>query len=146
MSHLLNFINGALTVLFDGTYWIALFEKTDEQGYCVAKYIFGKEPKDEDVYDVVLHNYRQLRFTQPVPAGMLNEQQMSYKRRQREIERLLAEAASTEKADEAKAVLHVDRERAQQERERAAKAAREAEETRKFQLRQEKRKEKHRGH
>ena len=146
VSHLSNFTYGALTVLFDGTYWVGIFEKTDEQGYCVAKYIFGKEPKDEDVYNVLLHSYRELRFTQPVPASMLDEQQMSYKRRQREIERLLAEAAFTEKADEAKAVLHVDRERAQQERERAAKAEREAEEEREFQLRQEKRKEKHRGH
>ncbi len=146
MSHLLNYTSGALTVLFDGTYWVALFEKTDEQGYSVAKYIFGKEPKDEDVYDAILHHYRELRFTQPVPADSVGEQQMNYKRRQREIERLLAEAASTEKADEAKAALQVERERLQQEREHAARAAREAEAERKYQLRQEKRKEKRRGH
>jgi hypothetical protein len=133
-------------VLFDGTYWVALFGKTDEQGYSVAKYIFGKEPHDEDVYGVILHHYRELRFTQPVPADSVGEQQMSYKRRQREIERLLAEATSTKKADDAKAALHVERERLQQAREQAAQAAREAEAERKYQLRQEKRKEKRRGH
>jgi hypothetical protein len=148
MSHETSFTSGPLTVLFDGTHWVGIFERTNEQGYSVAKFIFGEEPMDEDVYQFVLHGLGEVRFTTPVPAdaGMAEAKHMSFKHRQREIERILAEANTTQKADGAKAALRAEQEAQRQARERAAKAEREAEQERKYQLRQEKRKEKRRGH
>ncbi len=146
MSHQSNYTNSALTVLFDGQYWVGLFEKTDEQGYSIAKYIFGREPSDEDIYELALHGCRALRFTQPVAAPAPDEQRMSYKRRQRDIERLLAQAGSGEKVGEAQTALRAEQEAQRQARAHAEKAEREAEEQRKYQLRQEKRREKRRGH
>jgi hypothetical protein len=80
---------------------------------------------EEDVYRVVLQEYQHLRYTQPVPTGggTSAEKQMSFKQRQREIKRLLAEAAL--RAEQA-----------------AQRQARPAEKERMYRLRQEKR----RGH
>ena len=144
------FTRSSLTVLFDGTYWVGLFERTDEHGYAVARFIFGKEPNDEELYDFILHAYGSIPFTapQPVSPDWAADAHLSFKRRQREIERLLADVAGdgAEKAEEVSDRVRADRETQQQAQKHAAKLAREAEAQHKFELRQEKRREKRRGH
>jgi hypothetical protein len=128
--------------MFDGTYWIGVFERNDEQGYSVGKFIFGKEPSDEEVYEFILHGYRAVRFTQPMESNLPDTKHMSFKRRQREIERILANAFPAEQiSEQVRAQEEADR----QAREKEARIRRKAEEEHKYQLRQAKRHEKHRG-
>ena len=35
-----------MTVLFEGTFWVGVFEKTEGNRLSVAKVTFGAEPKD----------------------------------------------------------------------------------------------------
>ena len=145
MSYEPIFTSSALTVMFDGTCWVGIFEKTDAQGYSVARHIFGKEPNDEELYDFLLHGYSTVKFTapQPVTVKLLDDKQMSFKRRQREIERILSSAFP---ADQVSQQVQAQKEAERQSREQDARAERKAEEAHKYQLRQAKRHEKHRGH
>ena len=50
------------TIFFEKHFWIGTFERTDKEGYTVARHIFGAEPSDPEVHEFVLNHYVQLKF------------------------------------------------------------------------------------
>ncbi|MCH9617966.1 MAG: hypothetical protein SP4CHLAM5_00890 [Chlamydiia bacterium] len=42
------------TIFFERLFWVATFERTDKEGYAIARHIFGGEPSDQEVYEFVL--------------------------------------------------------------------------------------------
>ena len=121
-----------LTILFDDPFWIGLYEREDDTEYSVCRIVFGAEPRDQEVYAYLLEHWRTLRFSPPRPGTEHLPPPKSPKRRQREARRMTQAAGIGTKAQQARLA------RTRQQRE--------AEEARKFQLRQARRKEKHRGH
>jgi hypothetical protein len=136
-------IEGSFTVTFEHPYWVGIAERHDERGYAVARVIYGSEPNDETILRSIGAEYRTLRFSEPSPDAPPVEHEVSYKRRQKEIRRLTEEEGVKHAAWEA---VKAELERSAEERKRQSKAEREAEEERKFLLRQEKNKEKRKGH
>lgn len=132
-----------LTVLFEDPFWVGLYERTDGVRYDVCKITFGGEPKDCEIYDYVLKNWSRLRFSPPIKAGAPDERRTNPKRLQRQIHHQLEDTGIGTKAQQA---LKLQRAEGKQARQTRTRAEREAEEQRLFDLRQEKRKEKHRGH
>ncbi|EPU45903.1 Protein of uncharacterised function (DUF2992) [Streptococcus agalactiae] len=43
-----------MTVYFDGNFWLGLIEYDDDGDYKVFRYFFGKEPKDDDVFNFLI--------------------------------------------------------------------------------------------
>ena len=107
-------IEGCFIVTFEAPYWVGIFERTDERGYSAAKYIFGSEPNAEIIHQVVLSQYRSLNFSEPTPERPTAAHEVNYKRRQRELKRLLEQEVGV-KAEVAEA-LAGERERAAEER------------------------------
>lgn len=59
----------SLTVYFEAPFWVGLYQR-EWNGQCqVCKITFGAEPKDYEVYQFLLDNWRRLRFSPPVAAG-----------------------------------------------------------------------------
>lgn len=54
-----------LTVLFENSFWIGLFEESCDGNYSVCKYIFGSEPKDNQIYEMILSEFYGLDFSNP---------------------------------------------------------------------------------
>ena len=131
-----------LTILFDDPFWIGLYEREDDTEYSVCRIVFGAEPRDQEVYAYLLEHWRTLRFSPPRPGTEHLPPPKSPKRRQREARRMTQAAGIGTKAQQA---LRLQREQGGRERKAARRARDEAEEKRKFQLRQEKKKQKHRG-
>lgn len=50
------------TIFFDKRFWVGTFERTDKEGYAVARHIFGVEPSDPEVHEFVLNHYCELKF------------------------------------------------------------------------------------
>ena len=48
-----------LTILFENPFWIGLYERIDGDKYEVCKITFGAEPKDYEVYDFLLKNWKE---------------------------------------------------------------------------------------
>jgi hypothetical protein len=136
-------IEGSFTVTFEPPYWVGIAERHDEHGYAVARIIYGAEPDDEMILHSICAEYRTLRFSAPTAEAPLRQHELSYKRRQKEIRRLIEEEGVKHEAWEA---MKAEQERHAEERKLQTKAEREAEEQRKFLLRQEKNKEKRKGH
>lgn len=132
-----------LTVLFEDPFWVMLYEREDDGAYSVCKIPFGSEPRDGEIYAYLLANWNRLRFSPALEAAVIKQSSGSPKRRQRDAQKLTQKGGIGTKAQQA---LQLQREQIKQARQDRTHTQREAEEARKFQLRQKKRMEKHRGH
>lgn len=131
-----------LTILFSAPFWVGVYERTEE-GRCTAcKVTFSGEPKDCEVYEFFLKNWRRLKFSPPVQAEDRAERRISPKRMQREISSQTQTRGIGTKAQQA---LQLQREQGKRERAQRSRVRNEAEKARKFALRQEKKRAKRRG-
>ena len=135
---------GSLTVLFEDPFWIGLFETIDQQGLRACKVTFGAEPTDKEVMEFIDKNWHHLQFSQAVEAPTESERaKVNPKRQLREAKKQMQSQGIGTKSQQA---LKLQQEQNKTERKQRSKAEREAEKQRQFDLRQAKKKEKHRGH
>ncbi|MEA5137309.1 MAG: YjdF family protein [Candidatus Fimivivens sp.] len=132
-----------LTVFFEDPFWVGIFERTCGDHYEVCKITFGSEPKDYEVYALLLQEWRGLHFSAPVEAAPPDTKRINPKRMQRSISNQLQETGAGTKAQQ---VLKLQQEQNKMQRKTRSREKREAEQQRKFDMKQQKRKEKHRGH
>lgn len=132
---------GKLTVYFDDPFWIGVFERIEDGKLSVCKITFGAEPKDYEVWEFVLKNYSRLKFSPSVDVTVKKEA-TNPKRVQREARKQAAQSGIGTKSQMA---LQLQREENKLMRKSISKQQREAEKQRQFDLKQQKRKEKHRG-
>lgn len=133
---------GRLTVFYEEPFWVGVFERVQGDGLCVCKVTFGAEPKGYEVLDYVRRHYHELRFSDPVPQEE-RAKAGNPKRRQRAAAKEMQPAGVGTKSQQA---LQAQRELMKTERKRITKAEREAEEQHRFELKQQQKKEKKRGH
>ena len=134
-------VSGRLTVFFEEPFWVGVFERISEGKLSVCKVTFGTEPKDYEVYDFILKNYYCLRFS-PAVATDVKEAVRNPKRVQREVRKQMQNTGVGTKSQQA---LKLQQEQLKTERKIVNREQREAEKQRLFELKQKKRKEKHRG-
>ena len=132
----------SLTVLFENPFWIGLYERMSGNRYEVCKITFGAEPKDYEVYDFFLKNWRKLKLSPPMKAEKLEERKINPKRMQREINSQLENKGISTKAQQA---LKLQQEQGKIERKIRSRAQKEAEKERQYAIRKEKKKAKHKG-
>jgi hypothetical protein len=132
-----------LTVLFEEPFWVGIFERHDAEGYAVARWVFGSEPNGPEVYDVILNQFNALQFSAPLRDAESIIHKTNFKRAQRAAKESVNLRGISTKAQEAR---RLDLEKHKAERKPQSKQEREAEAQHKFELRQIKKKEKHRGH
>ncbi len=132
-----------LTVLFEEPFWIAVYEREFDGAYEVCKIMYGAQPKDNEVYEYMLKNFRSLRFSPKLNVQTLSRKVMNPKRMQRAIKKQLEEKGVGTKAQIA---LKLQREQSKAENQLQSRKKREEESKWRFAQKQQKRKEKHRGH
>lgn len=133
--------NVTLTVYFENPFWVGLFEKIAEGKLSVCKVTFGAEPKDYEVLEHLLKNYSRLKFS-PTVAITEKNSKVNPKRMQRIARKQTLEKGIGTKSQQA---LQLQREESKQKRKELSKEKKEAEKQRLFEIKQQKRKEKHRG-
>lgn len=134
------------TIFFDKRFWVGTFERTDKEGYAVARHIFGGEPSDPEVYDFVLNHYHELKFGELKEIN-LQIQRMNPKRVQREVRREMEKIRETTKPSTmAQDYMREELEKKKLQKKSATSAEKQAYKEEQFAIRQEKKKEKHRGH
>ena len=68
------------TVLFEGPFWIGLYEREENGLYAACKVTFGAEPSDAEVYAFLNRHWGSLRFSPAVAAGTAARKAPGYKR------------------------------------------------------------------
>lgn len=137
-----RYIESKLTVYFDEPFWAGVFEETNNGKLSVCKVTFGAEPTDAEIYAFILKKYHKLKFSLPVRAEK-KQKADNPKRRQRNARKQLETTGIGTKSQQA---LQRQREENKTEHKQITREQKEAEKQRQFELKQKKRREKHRGH
>lgn len=133
-----------LTVYFEDPFWVGLYEREDGGRYEVSRIVFGAEPKDYEVYAFLLAQWSRLRFSPALETEQTQERRVNPKRMQRRIQRELERTAPA--GIKAQQALKLQQEEGKLARRTRSRRQREEEKERQFALREEKRREKHKGH
>ena len=130
-----------LTVYFEAPFWVGVFERNEGGGLSVTKVTFGAKPKDSQVHELIQKYYYSLRFS-PAVETVIKEIKRNPKRMQREAKNQLQDAGIGTKSQQA---LKLHHEENKQKRKEKSVKQKQAKAQRLFELKQQKRKEKHRG-
>lgn len=132
-----------LTILFEDPFWVGLYEREEDGRYSVSKITFGAEPRDCEVYDFLLRHWHTLRFSPALQSDRSEVRRLNPKRQSRLIHQQTQVSGIGTKAQQA---LKLQQEQGKEARKAQSRAEKDAEKDRLFALKQQKRKEKHRGH
>ena len=135
-------VNEKLTVYFEEPFWVGVFESIEAGKLSVAKVTFGAEPKDYEVQEYIQKHYDSLKFS-PAVDTVVKDIKRNPKRMQREAKKQMQETGIGTKSQQA---LKLQQEQNKQERKVRSREKKEADELRMFELKQQKKREKHRGH
>ena len=135
-------VSGKLTVFFEDPFWVGIFERIEDGRLSVAKVTFGAEPKDYEVQEYIQKYYSGLKFS-PAVDTVVKDVKRSPKRLQREAKKQMMEIGIGTKSQQA---LKLQQEQNKQERKVRSREKREADELRMFELKQQKKRERHKGH
>ena len=132
----------SLTVCFEPPFWVGVFERIERGARSASRVTFGAEPKDCEVWDFVLKHDCQLKFS-PSVAVAIRPEAVNPKRERRMLRKQTAPGRIGTKSQQA---LKLQQEQNKQERKVRSREKKEADELRMFELKQQKKREKHRGH
>ena len=135
-------VSGRLTVFFEDPFWVGVFERIENRKLSVAKVTFGAEPKDYEVLEFINRNYYHLQFS-PAVETVVKDTKKNPKRAQRDAKKQTLETGIGTKSQQA---LKLQQEQNKQERKVRSREQRDAESQRLFELKQMKKREKHKGH
>ena len=135
-------VSSALTVYYDGQFWAGTFERIENGKLSACHMVFGAEPSNEEIEELICKQWNRLRFTEPVRGAETPKAAANPKRRQREAARELRQKGPSTKAQQA---LAEEREVTAQERKTEVRERREQLKQQRFEQRQKKRKQKHCG-
>lgn len=134
------------TIFFEKRFWVGTFERTDKDGYAVARHIFGAEPSDPEINEFVLNHYSELKFGE-FKDVIIQIKRMNPKRAQREVRREMEKVKETTRPSTlAQEYMREEMEKNKKEKKSISSAEKRDRKDKQFVLKQEKRKEKHRGH
>lgn len=135
-------VSSTLTVYHDGQFWVGLAEHVEDGRYGVARIVFGTEPSDEEILQLVVGKWEKLAFFGDDPTEA-NKPAKNPKRRAREAAKALKRPAVSTKAQQA---LAAQREAMKRESAQARSRLRVEKADARYEQRKLKRKQKHRGH
>ena len=135
-------VSGKLTIYFEDPFWVGVFERIENRKLSVAKVTFGAEPKDYEVLEFINRNYYHLQFS-PAVETVIKDTKKNPKRAQRDAKKQTLETGIGTKSQQA---LKLQQEQNKKERKVRSREQRDAESQRLFELKQMKKREKHKGH
>ncbi len=134
-------VSNKLTVYFEEPFWVGVFERLSEGKMSACKVTFGAEPKDYDLWDFVLRHYYELKFSPDIEVES-KQRADNPKRRRKNVRKQLESTGIGTKSQQA---LQMQLEQNKLERKVRSREQKQAEAKWMFELKQQKKKEKHRG-
>ena len=135
-------VHSMLTIYFDDPFWVGVYQRITDGKLEVSRKVFGAEPKDSEVYQYFLSHFIELRFSPGVQTEAVRAKNKNPKRMQREIKRQLLGHGIGTKAQNA---LKLQKEQNRSEKKYVFQKKSKYEAEKQFLLKQQKKKEKHKG-
>ena len=131
-----------LIIYFEDPFWVGIIERYYGGIMDVCKMTFGAEPKDYEVNHFLQSTYSSMHFSPPVEEEKEVKEHINPKRLQREAKKQIMQTGIGTKSQQALKLLQ---EQKKVERKQYSRKKREAEQELQFLIKQEKRKQKHKG-
>lgn len=135
-------ISMTLTVYFEEGFWHGLFEREHAQFYRVCRVTFGAEPSMQELLDFLNRYYHRLQFSPSIRVMREKTKSISPKRLQRQAKKEQMASRSSKSQEALKLQFEEQKQIARVKRKQQKELAKQ----RKFELKQQKRLEKHKGH
>ena len=131
------------TVFFDKPFWVGIAEQKFGGKLSVSRVVFGQEPSEPEIYEFIIKKYHKLEFSDSVNVKEYSTEKINPKRLQREAAKIQNVKGVSTKAQEA---LRLQREKDKIVRKQKSTEQKELEKKLEFAKRQEKKKQKKKGH
>ena len=131
-----------LTVFFESPFWVGVFESVTDGELKVAKLTFGSEPGNQEIYEFILKYYGRLQFSTAFKVKV-QAKKKNPKRLLKEAKKQMCDRGIGTKSQQ---VLKQYHEQQKRESKQQIKNKKQLLEKRQFDLKQQKKKEKHKGH
>ena len=135
-------IQAKLTVFFEDPFWVGVCERVSNGKMEVCKITFGAEPKDGELHAFFLKHWNELCFSEPVKTDQLPPVKMNPKRMKRAIQKQKKARGVSTKSQRA---LQQEYEKHKRTKKRESRERINAEKQRRYELRRQKHREKHKG-
>ncbi|MGI6115721.1 MAG: YjdF family protein [Luoshenia tenuis] len=136
-------VKATLTVLFEDPFWVGVYERECDGRYGACKLTFGAEPRDYEVYAALLQNWARLEPGREMAGQAAAQRRINPKRMQRAVRRQTQDTGMGTRAQQA---LKLQQAAGKLARRKRTREEREREAQRQFALRQQRKKDKHKGH
>ncbi len=136
-------VTGKLTVFFEDPYWVGVFERESDGGLEVCRVVFGAEPTEAVLCEYLLTRWNQLCFSKAVPGTFSLQTDLSPRKLRKIARRETQPVGIGTKAQQA---LKLQLESGKKAHEEDVRRYSNEQKERLRQLKQQKKKEKHRGH
>ena len=131
-----------LTIYFEEPFWVVIFERSIDEKFSVCKVVFGAEPKDNEIFGLVLNRYSKLKYSPEILYEKAFKEKVNPKRVQRDVKKQLNNKGVSTKSQQA---LKLQQEQNKTIRKIKTKEQKELEKEKLYSLRQQKKREKHKG-
>ncbi|MFR8104100.1 MAG: YjdF family protein [Clostridia bacterium] len=131
-----------LTIYFENPFWVGIFERNINGKLSACRVVFGQEPKDNQVLEFVLKNDRQLQYSPEILNENVVKEKVNPKRMQRDSKRQIQNLGIGTKSQQA---LKLQQEKNKTVRKAKRKEQKEFKRDKMYILRQQKKREKHKG-
>ena len=131
-----------LTIYFEEPFWVGIFERSIDEKFSVCKVVFGAEPKDNEIFGLLLNRYSKLKYSPEILYEKAFKEKVNPKRVQRDVKKQLNNKGVSTKSQQA---LKLQQEQNKTIRKIKTKEQKELEKEKLYSLRQQKKREKHKG-
>ena len=133
----MEIVSIGLTVYFEDGFWHGLFEQVYRETYQVCRVTFGQEPKDDEILEILQTQFTQLSFSPETTAN----QHVKIKNPKR-----LQRAVKQKVSSKSKELLQLQYEERKKISKHQSSVQKQLLKQEKFERKQQKRREKHKGH
>lgn len=127
-----------LTVFFEDPFWVGIFERVSNGGLSVVRIVFGAMPKENEIYELIQKKFAKLNFDFKTDIVKKNSPKKLKRVAQKQMKKVGV-------ATKSQIALKMQLEANKIVRRKISKEEKEIKRQYKFDLRQQKRKEKHKG-
>lgn len=131
-----------LQIFFESPFWCGIIEHQSQNKLSVCKITFGAEPKEYDILKFLQENYYKLKFSPSVESENKSKIHINPKRLQREVKKTIQNVGIGTKSQQA---LKLQHDQTKLDRKTISRERMEEEKHFLYELKQQKRKEKHKG-
>jgi hypothetical protein len=90
-----------INIFFEDPFYVGIFERIIDGSLEVAKVIFGSEPSDQEVYNLIIKDSRKIKFSKPLEIDLRSDKKVNPKCLKHKIQKEIRQPEISTKSQQA---------------------------------------------